>query len=64
MVELFNHFTDGGKHWLCPFDGKDEALFEGLLPSTLGVYLADRIKSRIFMEFQLCSDSWETILVS
>lgn len=42
MVELFNHFTDGGKHWLCPFDGKDEALFEGLLPSTLGVYLADR----------------------
>lgn len=42
MVELYDHFTDGGKHWLCPFGGKDEALFLGLLPSTLGACLADR----------------------
>lgn len=42
MVELFDYFTDEGRRWLCPFGDKDETLFEGLLPSTLGTYLADR----------------------
>ncbi|WP_050812617.1 beta-ketoacyl-[acyl-carrier-protein] synthase family protein [Brachybacterium squillarum] len=42
MVELFDHFTDEGDQWLCPFGPKDESLFEGLLPSTLGVHLAQR----------------------
>jgi len=42
MVELYDHFTDGGKYWRCPLGDKNEALFEGLLPSTLGACLADR----------------------
>ncbi|WP_081423075.1 beta-ketoacyl synthase N-terminal-like domain-containing protein [Leifsonia xyli] len=42
MVDLFDHFTDEGKRWLCPFGEKSAPLFEGLLPSTLEVRLADR----------------------
>ncbi len=46
MVELFDHFTAAGSRWLCPFGDKDNALFDGLLPSTLGVHLARRYHTR------------------